>query len=159
MWFNLRHFERRLLNEKYNISKVLYHASPIQGLKVITPKNNTSHDNGKIKRIYATNDIQYATTFTFPSDNSFCEIYKKGKSPWTIKMNEKYKHLLLKPCSIYEVSSEGFKKVAYSEYVKTSPAPVLKEEKFKTALECMKKYGAVVNLIKNKDKHFKGINL
>lgn len=124
--------------------KVLYHGSPVQNLKSIDPRDKTKHDGKNLKRIYATDEKQYAAAFTFPSTSDFCEIYQIKGKPWIVKLSEKYKPLLMKPCSIYTISAEGFTKVKYAEYTKDSSTKVLKEEQFKTALECMEKLGVTV---------------
>lgn len=137
--------ELNVNNEDFNKKQlILYHGSPVQNLKEISPRNNSSHDSQKINRVYATDDEQYAAAFTFPSTSDFCEISQTRGSAWTVKLDRRYKTLVMKPCSIYAVSSDGFKKVKYAEYTKETPTRVLKEEKFKTALECMTKCGVKI---------------
>lgn len=134
---------------------ILYHASTEQNLKFLDPHRTMPlHLSGLKKEIYASPDKAYAAGFCFnwkPSDGIiFNKIFEKG--PWVLKVPPKYAQRLNHPCSIYELDTNGFGNLNTSkpEYSSKIKVKVLNEEKYETALMCLKQNGVEVSILKRK---------
>jgi len=134
---------------------ILYHASPDQNLKYLDPKKTeSSHNENLPKGVYASTDKSYASAFCFTWYSS--EGFKYGKErnidPWVLKVPPKYAQRLNHPCSLYVVDTKGFKNMNMStpEYSSRIRVKVISEEKYPTALMCMRKNGVKVSILKRK---------
>ncbi len=135
---------------------ILYHASHIQGLKVLDPKYNISNISGSKNKIwlYAGISEKMVSAFTFPwTDNlgiQYGSIGWNSNDPvYTMTIPKKHLPLLNNPCSIYTVNSDNFveaKGGLEGEYRTKKNVKVLKETKFKSAKECMKYYGIKIKV-------------
>jgi len=136
---------------------ILYHASPDQNLKYIDPKKTESFHNekGKIsKDVYASDDKSYASGFCFTwySSEGFTYGKENDNDPWELKVPPKYAQRLNHPCSLYIVDTKGFRNMNLStpEYTSSIKVKVISEEKYPTALMCMRKNGVKVSILKRK---------
>lgn len=132
---------------------ILYHASPDQNLKYLDPRKQQSGVYGERKKeVYASNDKSYSAGFSFNWNSS--EGFKYGKNsdrdPWELKVPPKYGQRLNHPCSIYTVEITTFRNLNLStpEYASKSKVKIISEEKFPTALMCMRKNGVKVSILK-----------
>ena len=145
----------RYLNESRNINR-MYRSGLIQNIKVFRPrtpvKTHSKTFKNKIKDfVYATDDPSYAAGFCFEWADSEGFIYGRwNNGPWTLEVPKKYKNRLNQKCSMYEVENSTFKRLDTKtpEYYSIEPAKVIKEIKFKSCYDCLKKYGVVVKVIK-----------
>lgn len=135
--------------------KVLYHASSQQNLKYIDPnKNITNHNNEKHKKVYASTDKSYSSAFSFSWSDS--EGFRYGRysdnSQWELKVPPKYASRLNHPCSIYEVEEKGFidENLSTPEYSSKTKVKVISEEKYETAVECMRRNGVKISILRRK---------
>jgi hypothetical protein len=132
----------------------LYHASPDQNLKYLDPAKQKSGVHGeRAKEVYATTDKSYAAGFSFNWNSS--EGFRFGaenRGPWILKVPPKYSQRLNQPCSIYTVEDRGFRNLNLStpEYASKGKVKVIGEEKYQTALMCMRKNGVVVQILKRR---------
>ena len=145
----------RYLTESRNINR-MYRSGPVQNIKVFRPrtpvKTHSKTFKNKIKDfVYATNDISFAAGFCFYW--SIDEGFKYGRNnngPNTLEVPKKYKNRLNQKCSMYEVENSTFKKMInnHSEYYSTEPVKVIKETKFKSCSDCLKKCNIEDNISK-----------
>jgi hypothetical protein len=131
-----------------------YHASDKQGLKYLDPKETKSTHLKSLKPyVFVTDDKVYAAGFCFPWNNN--EGFRFGSksetgSDWVLKIPRKYLDRLKKPCSIYYINEGGFRKVyglPTPEFYKKGKVKIAKEEKYRTAAECLKNNGVEVRII------------
>jgi hypothetical protein len=132
---------------------ILYHASPDQNLKYLDPnKQQSGVDGSRKKEVYASDDKSYASGFSFNWDSS--QGFRYGRNgdnePWELKVPPKYSQRLNKPCSIYTVETKGFRDLNLStpEYASTQKVKVLSEEKYPTAVACMRENGVKISILK-----------
>lgn len=130
-----------------------YHASEKQGLKFLNPEETKSTHLKTLKPyVFVTNDKTYAAGFCFPWSNN--EGFKYGSksetgSDWVLEIPKKFIDRLKNSCSLYYVSEDGFRKVygvATPEFYKKGKVKIEKEEKYRTAAECLKKNGVTVRI-------------
>jgi hypothetical protein len=132
--------------------KILYHSSNIQGIKFLDPeKNESSHLKYLKKYIYATDDKSYAAGFCFEwSSNDRIRFGQHvDDGPWVIEIPKVHLIKLKVKCSIYTVDSKGFKKVyglPTPEFYSKEKVPVLSEEKYNSARECLEKNNVVIKV-------------
>jgi hypothetical protein len=135
---------------------MFYHASEKQGLKFLDPQQTKStHLKASKPYVYVTDDKSYAAGFCFPWSNN--EGFRFGSesetgSDWTIKIPRKYMDRLKKPASIYIITDGGFRKVYgvdTPEYYKNGRVNLAKEERYRTAMECLKKNNVNIQIIDN----------
>ena len=141
--------------EKINTNK-MYRSGPVQNIKNFLPrtpvKMHSKTFKNKIKDlVYATDDISFAAGFCFYWSNE--EGFKYGRNnngPLTLEVPEKYKNRLSQKCSMYEVNNNTFKKMInnYAEYYSEKSVKVIKEIKFDSCYDCLKKYDVVLKIIK-----------
>jgi len=134
---------------------ILYHASSQQDLKYIDPnKNIMKHNNEKHRKVYASPDKAYASAFSFMWSEAEGFRYERStdRDSWVLKVPPKYASRLNHPCSIYIVDNAGFvdENMSTPEYSSKVSVKVLKEEKYKSALECMRINGVKVSILKRK---------
>jgi len=133
---------------------ILYHASPDQNLKYIDPKKTESfHNKDRSLEVYATNDKSYASAFSFNWNEDIGFVFGQvNRGPWELKVPPKYAQRLNHPCSLYVVDTKGFKNMNMStpEYSSRIRVKVISEEKYPTALMCMRKNGVKVSILKRK---------
>lgn len=132
--------------QKVGKSTVLYHGSPIQGLKYIEPRQKSINTNicNKGRLVYATDDIRFAACFgaTWHDD-----IAKQGSwDDWnTVTMGISDKVDVTKPCSIYELYNDGsFLRIATKEVVSSSKIKVKREIRYASYLDMLKDNGIEV---------------
>lgn len=131
--------------QKVDKSTVLYHGSPIQGLKYIEPRQESINVNvGKKRLVYATDDIRFAACYgtTWHDD-----IAKQGSwDHWnTVTMGISDKVDVTKPCSIYELYNDGsFLRIATKEVVSGSKIKVKREIRYTSYLDMLKDVGVEV---------------
>lgn len=131
----------------------MYHASPHQNLKVIKVREAEKQSQRGLKNfIWGTPDKEYASMFCIPATSSLG--FRKGKYAGdkhrTFEIPRKYVHWLKKPCSIYEVDPINFKKESgrkTPDWISNKDVRVLKEEKFKTAKECLESQNVNIKVI------------
>jgi hypothetical protein len=134
----------RFLTEGTRVQK-FYHASPDQGLKVLDPTKTQSTHLKEIKPyVYVSDSRAYAAGFCFQwSDNEGFQHGSNSKmgDDWIIKIPRRFADRLKTSCSLYTITDNGFRKV-YSvptpEFYKSGRVRIAKEEKYKTALDCLK---------------------
>lgn len=131
---------------------ILYHASPIQNLKVLDPTKQQSGVHGERKKeTYASTDKGYASGFSFNWNSSQGFRYgSEGRGPWELKVPPKYSGRLNGKCSIYTVETKTFRDLNLStpEWATKYKVKILTEEKYQTALMCMKQNGVKVSILK-----------
>ena len=132
---------------------ILYHASPTQGMTIIDPSKQQSGTDGIHKKeVYASDDKSYAAGFCFNwnSDQGFRFGKDKDKDPWELKVPPKYAQRLNNHCSIYTVETNKFRDLNIStpEYASKHKVKVISEEKYQTALMCLRKNGVKVSILK-----------
>jgi hypothetical protein len=130
-----------------SIGKKFYHGSPIQNLKTLDLKKDSVRFKTQSPSVFITDDKGYASCFTFAwSNNEGFELGSINNGPWTIEIPKKFKSRLSKPCSIYIVESGPYKQIKSmpAEYVSKKSIKVIKEIKYKTALEAMKSNGVKI---------------
>jgi hypothetical protein len=139
--------------------KKMYRSGPVQNIKLFSPKKPIktplTHKSFKNKQlIYATDDIEYAAGFCFDwaDDDGFKFDWVdkvNHQKPWVLEVPKKYKNRLNQKCSVYELENNTFKriKVVDPEYYSIKPVKVIKEIKFKSCYDCLKKYGVVLKVI------------
>jgi len=138
-----------------NIPSILYHASPTQGLKFLDPqKTMSTHLKTNKPYVYATDEKEYAAGFCFSWNSKegfeYGDWGKTEEPAWTLKIPQKYKDRLKAPCSIYTMSGAGFRKVygqTTPEFYKAGKVRLTNEEKYKTALDCLKKNKVIIKFI------------
>lgn len=134
---------------------ILYHGASQQGLKYIDPnKNVIKHNNETHRKVYASPDKAYASVFTFTWKESegFRLERLADNEPWELKVPPKYMSRLNYSCSIYIVDNNPFvdENMSTPEYSSNESVKVMKEELYKSALECMKINGVKVSILKRK---------
>jgi hypothetical protein len=135
---------------------ILYHASPNQNMKYIDPaKQQTGVGDSykNIKQVYASPDKSYAAGFCFNwSDDQGFRYGRVNNGPWELKVPPKYAQRLNHPCSIYTVELNGFGNLNLStpEYASKIKVKIISEEKYMSGLECLKKNGVKVSILKRK---------
>jgi len=137
-----------------NNQNVLYRSGPQQNIKIFKPqkseKNIAYYNTIKsFNKIYATDDISYAAGFCFDWADEEGFIFGKNHSPWVLKVPKKYKSQLNNSCSMYKIDGTNFikaKGTTTPEYISIEPAKVLKEIKFNTCWDCLKKYKVIVKI-------------
>jgi len=137
---------------------ILYHASPQQNLKFIDPSKQQTTSNitdayKKKKEVYASDDKSYAAAFCFNwSEQQGFRYGRVNNDPWELKVPPKYAQKLNHPCSIYIVDTKGFIDLNMStpEFVSKTKVKVLKEERYKTGHDCLRKNGVKVSILRRK---------
>jgi len=134
---------------------ILYHASRDQNLKYLDPKKTESfHSKNDPKAVYATDDKSYAAAFCFTwyTGEGFVYGRERDRDPWELKVPPKYSQRLNAPCSLYTLENKGFIKLNTStpEYSSKIKVKIISEEKYPTALMCMRKNGVKVSILKRK---------
>lgn len=132
---------------------ILYHASPDQNLKYLDPRKQKSGVHGeRAKEVYASTDKSYAAGFCFTYNNSEGFTYGKNndRDPWELKVPPKYSQRLNGPCSIYTVDTSSFRHLNIStpEYASKYKVKIISEEKYQTALMCLRKNKVRVSILK-----------
>jgi len=132
---------------------ILYHASPTQGMKIIDPSKQKSGTDGIHKKeVYASNDKSYAAGFCFNWNRSEGFTYGKNsdRDPWELKVPPKYSQRLNGPCSLYTVDTTTFRylNISTPEYASKLKVKIISEEKYQTALMCLRKNGVKVSILK-----------
>jgi len=132
--------------------KYLYHGSDIQNLKILKPKNNSTHDKSKINRVYVADTKQIASAFTFRWDDSTgikCGWVGNDSKLITLEIPKNFLYLLDKPCSIYTVSPKFFTRSTggFEEYYTTQQINVVSEEQFNSSKEAIEKYKCRIKII------------
>lgn len=133
-----------------SLSQPFYHGSSIQNLTVLSPRKKSFRFKTDSPRVFVTDDITYASAFTWNWTNSDgIELGRINNGPYMIEIPKKFKSIVSKGnCSIYIVKGD-FKQIKSQpmEYFTKSDIPVLKEVKYSSPLEAMKKNGLVVKWI------------
>ena len=105
----------------------LYHGSPVQGLKEIIPAKNIYDNNTNLKkRVYASQDIRFASCFgaKWKDSNAALGSWDNWKTViFGISDNLK----LDEPCSLYEVYNNGFRQIKTREYISNKRVIVKRE--------------------------------
>ena len=131
---------------------ILYHASPDQNLKFLDPKKQKSGVHGeRQKETYATTDKSYAAGFSFNWNSSQGFTYgQDNNGPWELKVPPKYARRMNGKCSIYTVETKTFRNLNLStpEWASRFKVKILTEEKYETALMCMRKNGVKVSILR-----------
>lgn len=121
---------------------VLYHASPTQNLKIITPQAKTKRNEIEGPVIFATPDFSYATQFLFRWDDSWVMggmlnnihiVVICGKKRFLEA--DKGGSIYTLPCESFncDIKNYGFDK----EWVSKKEVAVLEENTFENALNAM----------------------
>ncbi len=143
------------LNESIN-PKILFHGSNKQGLKELNPLYNKSNIyDTKGKWLYAAISKTIASAFTFlwidPMGIKFgASHWHSGNPLYTMQIPKKHLPLLNNPCSIYEISSQGFEEAKgglKGEFRTSKKVKVLREYKYKTSKECMLENNVKIEVI------------
>ena len=146
------------LEESRNMNKVpknvkLYHGSRIQGLKEIIPHNNSISKIGNVCAVYATSDKRFAACYGALWNDS---IARQGSwDNWnTVIMGISNAVDINSPCSLYELENDGsFFKISSKEVVSLNTIKVIKEYKYSSYKEMLKKNNVKItsydNYIKN----------
>jgi hypothetical protein len=143
----------QLVLESIENKKQMYRSGPVQNIKMFNPRNSSKSHNKLFKNkqiIYATDNISYAAGFCFEwSDNEGFVYGRWNNGPWVLEMPKKYKNRLDSKCSMYELENNTFRKfnIKTPEYYSTKPVKVIKEVKFRSCYDCLKKYGVVLKVI------------
>jgi len=134
-------------------NKIMYHGSPHQNLKVIKIKDIEKQSQRGLKNlIWGTPDKEYASMFCIPATSSlgFRKGRYAGDKHRTFEVPKKYKHWLNRRCSIYEVDATPFRKEPgrkSEDWISNRDVKVLREEKFKSVRECLKKQRVKIKII------------
>ena len=123
------------------ITKFVYHASKVGGLKVLEPKPSTH----KKKWVYATKDIATAAMFLGENFDFICQTGLENGKPY---IYEQFKGAFKEAYSgqkgsIYKLDTSGFKENQTSfsgEVVFGKPAKVIEEIKIPDALKYLEKF-------------------
>lgn len=135
-------------------NKVFYHGSHVQGLSYIEPRQESIRFKLQTAKIWVTEDIDFASTFTFKwtsedTDGDSWFDRKNGKCVMTIP--KKSKQRLLYPGSIYIVEDKNYKvwnpKWPFELYSDLPKVKVIKEIQYDTSLECMQKNGVILKFV------------
>jgi len=138
---------------KNNTKGLLYHGSSKQNLKIIDPfKTDQRRMPGDrdYNKVYGTWDQSFSSMFC--SNISF-KGSKNNNTPWHMYI-EKMPLSFKKPCSIYILESTWFMppgKVMGPEMYSKTVCKIIKETKYKSILNCLKKNNVKV-IIKDKEK-------
>ena len=131
----------------------LYHGSRIQGLKEIIPHNNSISKIGNVCAVYATSDKRFAACYGALWNDS---IARQGSwDNWnTVIMGISNAVDINSPCSLYELENDGsFFKISSKEVVSLNTIKVIKEYKYSSYKEMLKKNNVKItsydNYIKN----------
>jgi len=136
------------------IPPILYHSSSKQGLKYLDPAETQSTHLKHLKNyVYASDEKSYSAAFCFEWHS--VEGFKYGKedktSPnWVLQIPKRFEERLKQKCSLYYVSSKGFKKVygaTTPEFVSKEKVEIIKEERYKSARDCLEKNNVEVVII------------
>jgi hypothetical protein len=135
--------------------KKMYRSGPVQNIKIFRPRTPVKMHNKTFKNkikdfVYATDDISFAAGFCFYWSNEEGFKYRRNNNgPLTLEVPKKYKNRLNQKCSMYEVTNNTFKKMInnYAEYYSEKSVKVIKEIKFDSCYDCLKKYGVVLKVI------------
>ena len=136
--------------QESELIQYLYHGSHIQGLKILSPKFNTSRPmNHKGNYVYAAENKKIASGFTFSWTDADGIKYGGMNDILEIQIPKRLIKLIKKPCSLYKVDSSSFIKAntGFKEYISKKDVKVLDEEKYRSAEECMKKNGLKIKII------------
>lgn len=133
----------------------LYRSGPEQNIKIFKPQKNITQNTWAkydLKKIYATDDPSFAAGFCFVwSDQEGFNFGSNNRysGPWELKVPKKYKNRLDNPCSMYTIDGSNFTKlkIRTPEYTSIKPVKVIKEVKFNTCWDCLKKYKVIVKII------------
>ena len=135
---------------------MLYHASSTQGLKHLQPRNQCRRRSYDPPRVYTAKQRIIAVMFIVTDLDDrwgICGSWDGRKSWWrVIGDEERFRQMEEKGGSLYTVSSEGFMSdpdigLGDEELYSTSTVPVLKEEKWDSALAAMLHYGLNVMFV------------
>ena len=131
----------------------MYRSGVTQNIKIFTPRTpDKVHDDMFRSKslIYATSDPGYAAGFCFdwPDDEGF-EFGNYNNGPWKLEVPKKYKDRLNPSCSLYELENKSFKRIDVNtpEYYSEEPVKVIKENKFDSCYDCLKKYGVRLKFV------------
>lgn len=132
---------------------MLYHASPIQNLKELDPEmNESTHLKSLRKYVYASDDKSYSAGFCFTWNSR--DGIRYGQSgddePWMLEIPKRHLNRLKGSCSIYFLDPKDFRKVrgiSTPEFYSKNIVKVISEEKYKTALGCLKKNNVEIKVI------------
>ncbi|MCK5609497.1 hypothetical protein KAR91_46920 [Candidatus Pacearchaeota archaeon] len=135
-------------------NEVLFHGSLQQGLKILSPsKDNIFNENVVWGSWYR----PYAAMFALPQRLTNyagidCDDMKKDLCDyWTAEITKKNKKFLKNPCSLYSIrpinsiwkrptkNIRGVKSVILPGAATTGKCEVVKEEKYKSVLDCLQK--------------------
>lgn len=128
---------------------VLYHASPINNLKIIKPNAKTIRDNSEGPVIFTTPDYVYAIQFLVPTDDSwaFGGLYRGVH--YMICGNKKRFQKLDKGGTIYFLPTKSFhcdlkKSGREKEWVSNIPVKPIDSIRYESALLAMLAHGVQV---------------
>ena len=132
-------------------NQTFYHTSPTQNLKVLDPRDVTQRIGNLGKKVFVSDDKGFSSAFGFLwGDNEGFKFGKRNNEPWTLQIPKQFKSRVMKPCSIYTVENKDYIPIHDMasrrpiEFYSLESVKILKEEKYKTALEAMMKNGVKV---------------
>ena len=132
------------------LSQLFYHGSSVQNLTVLSSRKKSFRFKTDSPRVFVADDIAYASAFTWNWTNSDgIELGRINNDRYMIQIPKRFKSIVSKGnCSIYIVKGD-FKQIKSQpmEYFTKSDVPVLKELKYSSPLEAMKKNGLMVKWI------------
>ena len=134
-------------------SKIFYHSSPTQGLKIIDPRNETRRIGNRGTRVFVSDSKAFSSGFTFRWNSSDgIRFGQTDDGPWTMEIPKKFKSRMMKPCSIYTVENQPYIPIRDMsetpvEFYTRKSVRIIKEEKYRTSLEAMKSNGVKVAII------------
>ena len=134
------------INEFLAEGNIIFHGSPLQNLRQLTPKNITKPIKFKKPVVWATPNRSYASCFSFQwvdNDNVICG--QKNNKTYII-IPTSFKPRLKSPCSIYILNKSRFQQSEHNdtEWFSEKPVTILKELKYRTALRCMLSTGLYI---------------
>jgi hypothetical protein len=141
---------------KYTVKpkEVLYHATLKQGLKQITPSSDNIFNNNVV---WGSWYRPYAAMFAMPMRvTGYAGVSCNDSKPnqceyWVAEITSKNKQFLRKPCSLYSIRPidsvwerptkdiKGVRASALPGAATSGICEVVKEEKYKTVLDCLQK--------------------
>ncbi len=121
-----------------SIQKYLYHASPVCGLKKITPQNKTAPIGFGVKSvIFATDNFAFSTMFLVNHDDSWANGGAIGDVLYFVISDEPRFRQLDKGGSVYMVSSKYFNNYNKREWFATRTLKTLSTIRFSSGLDAM----------------------
>ena len=134
-----------------------FHASPVSGLKVISPSKTMAVDPVKrriINQVYTTNDPAYAVAlgFRYPPGTELGSI---NKGPWTLKIPKGQESKLNAPMSLYTVEGDVMRiSTSTPEFVSNKDLRVLNEKKYASVHQALREHGVRVKTLRVKTAAF-----